>query len=145
MALTVWLWAPWYPVKTQRIYDEVRLDLGSGHQKFAQNMTAVSRADGTGSVSSYKGINAFHLLFDRRNYGGDELFKTVLDFVQARKEDNSAFYFYHPAELVTPDPTAVNTTGRYIVRIAESRVDLEMTHLTVFRIRLIFTEAMDQY
>ena len=101
-----------------------------------------ARADGTGSVTLYKGQNVFNVSVQRKQYDGSGDFITILDFLQARIDTNDeAFFFYHPDELFPPDGTGVNTTGRYKVQCFSDIGDV-LTHLKVHNyLNLIFEET----
>jgi len=133
MAVPVFTWEYDYGEKVTRRFDEVVIELAPGYQKVVSRDIAQSRADGTGSVSSYGGYNIFSVRIGKANYDGDNKFKSILDFLQARKDDGQAFYFYNLIENKVPStwtgdtasgPTAdpagnscTNATGRYLVRI----------------------------
>ena len=133
MAVAVFTWEYDYGEKVTRSYDEVVIELGPGYQKVISRDIAATRADGTGSSSSYTGLNIFSVRINKANYDGDHKFKSVLGFLQARKDDLQPFYFYNLIENKVPStwtgdtasgPTAdpagnncTNTTGRYKVRL----------------------------
>lgn len=128
----VFTWTHDYPMNWERVYDETVLDLGSGVKKTAMNEIPRNRADGTGSVSSYKGTNVFTIRLNRKTFDGDAEFKEILDFLQARKEaNNEAFYIYNPVERTTPDATGTDTTGRYLVQFT-GKIAATLTYLKSF-------------
>lgn len=106
-----------YPVRRHRKTDTRRLDMGVGYTKTAEKTIAQSRADGKGTISSYKGQNIFTISITRKHFDGDGKFKTILGFLQQRIDNGrEPFYFYHASERTTPDPTGADTTGRYKVK-----------------------------
>ena len=123
--------------------DRIRTDLGRGFAKTVIKTPAATRADGTGAVSSYRGANVFSITVLKKNYDGDNQAKDILAFLQARVDaGDEAFYFYYPDELVTPDPTGVNTTGRYLVKFLGDISDV-LTHLKRHDFAgLVFEEAL---
>jgi len=145
MATPVWTFNVNYVLKRTRRVDRVRVDLGVGYTKTVIKTLAgtVSRADGTGSVTLYKGQNIFTINVNRKQYDGAGDFITILDFLQARVDANDeAFFFYHPDELFPPDGTGVNTTGRYKVQFLQDIGDIN-THLKVHNFtNLIFEESL---
>lgn len=132
MAVTIWTWEPDYPIDIEREYDETVIPLGPGHEVIVSRDVAHTRATGYGSSAAYTGRNIFRCRFGRLNYNGTTEFKPVLTFIQARKADGAAFYFYNVLENCVPatwtgdasssgtDPAGnavTNATGRYLVRI----------------------------
>jgi len=144
MATPVWTFNVNYVIKRTRRVDRVRVDLGVGYMKTVIKTLAgtTARADGTGSVTIYKGQNIFALNVNRKSYDGSADFITILDFLQLRVDNNDeAFFFYHPDELFPPDATGVNTTGRYKVQCLQDIGDV-LTHLKVHNFTtLIFEET----
>lgn len=117
MSIPVWIWPVEYPVKLRLVLTENVHDLGGGDFKTIQHETPFTGYDGTGQSVSRKGRFVFPVRVTRKNYAGDEKFKDIMRFLQARKyAKNESFYFYNPAEYLTPDPTGVVTTGRYLVK-----------------------------
>ena len=143
MATPVWTFSTSYPFNRVRHVDRVRVNLGVGFDKTVIKTPAVARADGTGSVSSYRGQNVFSITVLRKNFNGDEQFKDILQFLQARLDaGDEAFFFYYPDELVVPDPTGVNATGRYLVKFLGDFQDV-LTNLPRHDIvGLVFEEAL---
>lgn len=133
-----------YVLRRTRRIDRVRVDLGVGYTKTVIKTLAgtTSRADGTGSVTLYKGQNTFAVNVQRRRYDGDTEFINILDFLQLRIDNNDeAFFFYHPDELFPPDSGGTNTTGRYKVQCFSDIQDIN-THLKVHDfVNLIFEET----
>ncbi len=144
MATPVWTFNVNYVIKRTRRVDRVRIDMGVGYMKTVIKTLAgtTARADGTGSVTLYKGQNIFALNVNKKSYDGSGDFITILDFLQARIDTNDeAFFFYHPDELFPPDATGVNTTGRYKVQFLQDIGDV-LTHLKVHNFtNLIFEET----
>lgn len=133
MAIAVFSWEYEYPEEIERIYDETTIPLAPGEEIVVSRDIAQTRATGYGTSGSYTGQNVFRISINRANYDGDHAFKNILTFLQARKDDQAAFYFYNVLEnCVTStwtgdtasgpatDPagnSCTNTTGRYLVRI----------------------------
>lgn len=133
MSIPVWIWTSEYPVTVRHEIRENILDDGSDTPKTVQHEVPFTGYDGTGqSRTDRKGRLIFSFPATRRNYAGDEQFKTIFRFLVARKEaGNESFYFYNPAEYLTPDPTGVVTTGRYLVKSLDSLVAV-WTKLTLW-------------
>lgn len=146
MSLPVFAWTMDYEFEFEREFEEVNVEIGGGVFRSALSEIPHSRADGQGTISAYKGTNYFTVVCKRKNYAGDEQFKAVLAFLQARKEENNGpFYFYAPWERTTPDLTGVDTTGRYIVRF-RGKIAATLTHMKIFNFAsLRFEEDRSQY
>jgi len=144
MATPVWTYNINYVLSRTRKVDRVRVNMGVGYTKSVIKTLAgtTARADGTGSVTLYKGQNIFTVNVLKKRFDGDVLFNTILDFLQARVDANDeAFFFYHPDELFPPDATGVNTTGRYKVQFLQDIGDV-LTHLKVHNFtNLVFEET----
>jgi len=133
MSVPVFTWEYDYGERITRKYDKTVIELAPGCRKVVSRDIAQTRADGTGSISSYGGQNVFTIRIGKANYDGDQKFRNILDFLQAREDDGLPFYFYNLIENKVPStwtgdtasgPTAdpagnlcTNTTGRYLVRI----------------------------
>lgn len=144
MPIPVWTFATHYPLPRKRLVDRIRTDLGVGFAKTVIKTPTATRADGQGTISSYRAQNVFGpLTVLRKNFDGDNQAKDVIAFLQLRVDNgDEAFYFYYPDELVTPDPTGVNTTGRYLVKFLGDISDV-LTHLKRHDFHgLIFEEAL---
>ena len=142
MSIPVWTWPVEYTLVIDPKIEESILYLGGRSIKTVQHETPFTNSDGTGVVRSRKGSFEFTVRVTRKNYEGDEKFKEIFGFLMARKEAaNESFYFYNPAEKLTPDPTGAATLGRYLVKFLGSpRVML--TKLMVFDFAdLVFKEV----
>lgn len=133
MAVAVWTWEYDYPEEIERVFDEVTIPMAPGEEILVSRDIAHTHATGYGTSASYTGQNVFRISVNRANYDGDEEFRSILAFLQARKDDQAAFYFYNILENAVPstwtgdtssgpatDPagnSCTNTTGRYLVRV----------------------------
>lgn len=142
MSIPVWIWTIEYPVGLDFQIEENIITLGKGFIKTVQHEVPFTNADGTGQVRSRKGSFVFTYPLTRKNYQGDEKFKEIFNFLMARKEAcNESFYFYNPAEQLTPDPTGETVTGRYLVKFLGSPKAV-LTKLMLFDFAdLEFTEV----
>jgi hypothetical protein len=119
MPTSVFPYTPSFPVKHWITREFITNSYGDGYYQSITQESAFSRADGMGSVASHKGLNHFNISFNKALYGSGQLANNVWSFLLARLDaNNEEFYFYNPTELATPDLTGVNTTGRYLVRLA---------------------------
>jgi hypothetical protein len=128
MATPVWTFMSDYvhKVKRQREIQVIPMGGGGLYDISVDRSIATTRADGTGSVTSYSGANVFFVKVRFANYDGDEKAKDILDFLQARNDANEAFYFYSPIEESDSSLwNGTNTTGRYLVFF---RDDLEWAY-----------------
>ncbi len=133
MPVPVWTWEYDFPLPGEREYEEVEIPGSPGYERGVIRGPANSRADGTGSVSSYRGRNVFQITVkDVLPFGAMDYFSEILDFLQARKDaGNEAFYWYNALEndcmaTWTGDTASsgtngagvavTNETGRYKVR-----------------------------
>ena len=141
MSIPVWIWPVEYPVKVSLKIDESQIDLGGGIVKTIQHELAFENADGTGQIRSRKGTFVFTVQVTRKNFHGDEKFKAIMRFLQARKwNGNESFYFYNPAEQLVPDPSGQTANGRYLVKHLEE-LSASLTKLTLWDFAdLVFTE-----
>lgn len=143
MATPVWTFPTSYPFTRVRSVDRVRVNMGRGFDKTVIKTPLATRADGTGSVGSYRGQNVFSITVLRKNFNGDEQFKDILQFLQARVDaGDEAFFFYYPDELVVPDPTGANPTGRYLVKFLGDIQDVLINLTRHNVIGLVFEEAL---
>jgi len=142
MSIPVWPFPVEYPVDLDVQIEESILYLGAGSIKTAQHEIPFTNSDGTGTVRSRKGSFIFTFPITRKNYQGDEKFKEYFNFLMARKEAaNESFYFYNPAEKLTPDLTGETTLGRYLVKfLGNPRATLRKLMLFDFA-TLTFTEV----
>jgi hypothetical protein len=97
----------------------IQNDYGDGYFQLMTMEAAYSRADGMGAVASHKGLNWFTINYHSALSGSGNLAYNVWAFFLARLDaNNESFYFYNPKEKDPPDATGVDTTGRYLVRLA---------------------------
>jgi hypothetical protein len=110
-----------YPLSQTLRHDFKVNPFGDGYEQTISNEVARTRADGMGGVSSYYGLNAFTLQFNKMRAGADNVANRLWDFFRRRLENgNEPFYLYNPTECgFVIDTTTVSTTGRYLVRLEE--------------------------
>jgi len=91
-----------------------------GHRRFDARDSSVLRADGSGGVSSYRGLNSFTLSFKKTAVGVDRLADQLWNFFLERLDNlNESFYFYNAEEVGVVDLTGTSVTGRYLVKFAD--------------------------
>jgi hypothetical protein len=96
-----------------------------GHRRFGGGESSSLRANGSGGVESYKGINVFKVNFKRTMVGDEKLADLLWKFFLARLDNgNEAFYFYNPTERALPDLSGVASTGRYLVKLEDPNAGL---------------------
>lgn len=132
------------PVKHALRFANVIADFGDGYEQRSSKNQAYSRADGLGGVTSYKGRNRFTLALDHlAHVNGDatQSANKLWAFYQTTLGGYTAFYFYNPAEIDTPDLTGSSTTGRYLVRFQDQELEREQFALKLFRGGLVLLEV----
>lgn len=111
-------------------------DFGDGFEIRANVNQPFERADGEGGVTEYRGRNSFILKLNAMqhdNLGGPIKYANIVwAFFKARKGSLEGFFFYNPAENDTPDPTGVDTLGRYCVRFKDNMMTREQFVLKLF-------------
>lgn len=131
----VFLPIPGWPLVHDLDLENFVANFGDGFEQRANFNLAYTRADGEGTVTSYKGRNRFTLNFTAMDYAGDA--KTIWAFYKSMLGNLKAFYVYNiPTERATPDPTGTDTVGRYLVRFEQPR--LTRTNFT----RLLFNSQI---
>ena len=121
MSIPVWTFKTHYPMDVTLEYEEEWIHCGPGIDKSVQHEIAFVNYDLTGQSISRIGTAVFRVKCNTRNYSGTFEFKSILQFLQARKlAGNESFYFYNPVELATPDPTGASAVGRYLVKFVSS-------------------------
>lgn len=144
-----------YPVLTlipskslsHKLQREVRLNIVGND--VIQNDDAedpFSRADGAKGISVYKGINNFVVQFNHAFSSLERLADELWEFFLERLDNiNEPFYFYNPTEKDPPDPTGVETRGRYLVKLRDpnSALSREYFKRCLYRYGLEFVEHRD--
>lgn len=91
--------------------------MGSGYVISANKDQSFTGADGRGGVTSHKGLRQFQITLNFMDYANGDTSKAVNileQFYQDTLGGSIPFYFYHPREASSADPTGVSTTGRYL-------------------------------
>lgn len=125
-----------HPLRHSITYDTLIISFGDGFEQRSNKNQARTRADGKGGITSYKGRNHFTLTFDNlAHINGDATAQAnkLWDFYQARQGGYESFYFYNPVERDPPDSSAIDSTGRYLVRFEEQTLEREQFALKLFR------------
>jgi hypothetical protein len=119
MSTPVFIYNPAFPVKHWITREFVTNSYGDGYYQSITSEAAYSRADGMGNNSSHRGLNHFLLNFSKAKSGNNQLAWNVYSFILTRLDNNNEpFYFYNPAENLSPDAGGNNTVGRYLVKLA---------------------------
>lgn len=138
---------PSFPLAHGIVRDLLQHEFGDGYYQTISQEMPTSRADGNASIATYYGRNIFTLQFPVAVKGDDELAYNLWEFLRARLDNNNEpFYFYNPTEKEEPDLTGTNTTGRYLVRIANPSTVLDRTYYAYKHFRyaaIVFIETKD--
>lgn len=111
-------YVPSYPLRHEFLRNFTINSFGDGYIQTISSEVAYTRANGMGGQSSYKGLNRFRIGYKHAIDGG--LADSLWTFFRARLDlYNEPFYFYNPTELLVPDGSGNNTTGRYLVRMED--------------------------
>lgn len=143
MPIPVFTYVDGYPTRVKRVVSRKVFDLGAGYIDSVQSEIAHSRADGKGTVSSYKGTNVFTVTLPASEFEATGGFKDILAFLQARVDaGDEAFYFYMtPTERATADATGADTAGRYLVKFLDD-IEFLLEQLEIYRFaQLTFREV----
>jgi len=140
--MAVWTYGFQAPLKIVRKVDKSVTTQGSGYVKTVIHSPAVSRADGTGSVSSYRGQNIFSVKLDTRTSAQAN---NIIDFLQARLGSGcSSFQIYNPAERST-DSSGSALTGMYWVKFLGDMSWIVQEALYQDFVDLVFEEDLTAY
>lgn len=113
--------------------------------------SAFAHANGTKGVTSYKGTNQFTISFNHAMKGAGKLADLIWTFFLERLDNyNEPFYFYNPTECDPPDPTGVETRGRYLVKLKDPNQALtrEYFRSCLYKYGLVlieYKEFVDEY
>lgn len=136
----VFLPVPGWPLTQDLDVDNYIADFGDGFEQRANFNLAYTRADGEGTVSSYKGRNRFTFSFTSRQFAADA--KTIWHWYKQMGGNLTAFYVYNvPLERATADGTGVDTTGRYLVRFEQPRLTRENFTTLLFNSQISVIET----
>ena len=120
MPVPVLILTPTFSLNQQLVHEMTVNTLGDGYHQTITAESTYSRANGTGTVTAYSGLNKFNIHYDKALKGSGKLADDLWIFFRARLDAiNEAFYFYNPSELLVPDGTGVDTVGRYLVRLED--------------------------
>jgi hypothetical protein len=109
-------------------FSNLVVPMGDGYEIRGNKNQAFTGADGLGGVTSHKGIARFRVTFGSMPYTNADASKAankLIAFLRSTLGNYTSFYFYNPKEAPTPDASGSSTTGRYLVRFAESTQDIE--------------------
>ena len=140
--MAVWIYGYMAPLRITRKVDKSIAQCGAGYAKIALHSPAVSRADGTGSVSSYRGQNILNLRVDTRTPAQAI---TIIDFLQGRIDEGyTAFQIYNVAERDT-DATGSATTGMYWCQFLGDLTQVIQDSQKYDFVDLVFEEDLTAY
>lgn len=129
-----------WPLTHELVMDNYVADMGDGFEQRANFNRAHSRADGEGTVSSYKGRNKFTVPFNTRAFAADAA--TLWAFYQSVQGNAGPFYFYNvPDERATIDLTGSDPAGRYRVRFNDPNLTRSKFTLLLFNHSLSLIEV----
>ncbi|MFQ5750470.1 MAG: hypothetical protein ACE5HI_00615 [bacterium] len=129
MAIPVLTLTPSFTIIQNLVHEFIDNSLGDGYHQIVSQEQAFSRADGEGNISSYKGVNEFILNYNKAKKGSGQVANQLWSFMRARLDNtNEPFYFYNPPENATPDPTGVDTIGRYLVSFKDPGQAMNRTY-----------------
>jgi hypothetical protein len=127
----VLLYTPSLNVQHRFVRSFLRNIYEDGYETDGSSEVQLERADGTKSITLYSGTNYFTIKFNKATSGVGRLADQLWSFFRARLDAiNEPFYFYNPTECFPPDPTGVETRGRYLVQIENPSVGISREYFS---------------
>ena len=140
--MAVWIYGYQAPLRITRKVDKSIAKCGAGYAKVVLHSPAVSRADGTGSVSSYRGQNILNVRVD---LVAPASATAIIDFLQGRIDEGYAsFQIYNVVERA-PDATGSATTGMYWCKFLGDLTQVIKDAQRYDFIDLVFEEDLTAY